>query len=208
MIATRSAMARNAPAAATSRIWVFPVSRSSGRLASVRRAEADPFVLDLIEMDRRIVFSNGKVQVCGGETADRGHHRIGSNDTVALGGDEGHSRIQQLLLLEKNIESRALNDLRFLPDAVERDFVGLDRSHGRLNDAARAIELAPGRDHRRTHQITLEVGLQPGLTERFLGLPRAGVDFAAFIDRYSELTDDRAIEETQSGNSQIVVIAL
>src|ERR1700736_5023848 len=100
-------------------------------------------------MDRRIIFSDGKVQVCRGKTADRGHYRIRGNDTVALGGDEGHSRIQQLLLLEKNIESRALTDFRFLPDAVERDFVGLDRSGGRLNDAARAIELAPGRDHRR-----------------------------------------------------------
>ena len=93
--------------------------QSSGRLASVRRAKADPFVLDLIEMDRRIIFSNGKVQVRGGETADRGHHRIGGNDTVALSGDEGHSRIQQLLLLEKNIESRALTDVRFLPRLCE-----------------------------------------------------------------------------------------
>ena len=102
--------------------------QSSGRLASVRRAKADPFVLDLIEMDRRIIFSNGKVQVCGGETADRGHHRIGGDDPVALRGDEGHSRIQQLLLLKKNIESCTLTDFRFLPDAVEGDFVGLDRS--------------------------------------------------------------------------------
>src|ERR1700720_2155024 len=159
-------------------------------------------------MDRRIVLRNAQIKVSGGKAADRGHYRVGGDNTVALSGDEGHSRIQQLLLLEKNIESRALTDVRFLPDAVERDFVGLDRSGGRLDDGARAIELAPGRDHQRADHITLEVGLQPGLTERFLGLPRAGVDLAAFIDRYRELTDDRASEETQSGNSKIVVIAL
>jgi hypothetical protein len=33
--------------------------QSHGRLASVRRAKADPFVLDLIEMDRGVVFRNG-----------------------------------------------------------------------------------------------------------------------------------------------------
>ena len=90
------------------------------RLASVRRAEADPFVLDLIEMDRRIVLRNAQIKVSGGKAADRGHYRVGGDNTVALSGDEDHSRIQQLLLLEKNIESRALTDFRFLPDAVTR----------------------------------------------------------------------------------------
>jgi hypothetical protein len=66
-------------------------------------------------MDRRIIFSDGKVQVCRGETADRGHHRIGGDDTVALRCDEGHSCIQQLLLLEKNIESRTLDSLADSP---------------------------------------------------------------------------------------------
>src|ERR1700724_1954981 len=155
-------------------------------------------------MDRRIVFSNGKVQVCCGKTADRGHHRIGGDDTVALSGDEGHSRMQQLLLLEKNIESRALTDFRLLPDAVERDFVGLDRSYGRLNDAARAIELAPGRNHGGPDRLTVQLRLPPGLTERFLGLADPRIDLASFIERHRDLSDDRTIEVTLSGNAYVV----
>jgi hypothetical protein len=51
-------------------------------------------------------------------------NRRTGDDTVALRGDEDDSRIQQLLLLEKNIESRALTDLRFcrmLSSAISLD---------------------------------------------------------------------------------------
>jgi len=40
---------------------------------------------------------------------------------------------------------------------------------------ARAIEHAPGRNHGRTVHVALEIGLQPGLTERFLGGTRIPV---------------------------------
>jgi hypothetical protein len=57
-----------------------------------RRAKADPLVLHLIEMDGRIILHNGKIEVCGRKTADRGHHRIGGNDPVALRGNKADPR--------------------------------------------------------------------------------------------------------------------
>ncbi len=43
---------------------------SLAELASVRGAQADPFVLDLIEMDGRIILRNVQVEVGGGKPAD------------------------------------------------------------------------------------------------------------------------------------------
>jgi len=77
----------------------------------------------------RIIFGNSEMKVRSRQSANRGHDRIGGNNAIALRGDQVNPGIQQNLLIEQNIEGRALAHLRLLPDAIERD---LPRNGGHL----------------------------------------------------------------------------
>ena len=49
----------------------FDISRRCSELSSVWRVEAEPFVFDLLVVDRRIVFRDIEVQIAHRQAADR-----------------------------------------------------------------------------------------------------------------------------------------
>ena len=159
-------------------------------------------------MDGRVILRDGQIKIGRGQPADRRHDRVGGDDPVALRDHKTDTRVEQDLLGEKNIESGALADVRLLPDSVERDLRRLDRGLRGLDHRPRGVELAPGRHHGRANDVALKIGLQAGLTQRFLGLAHARVDFASFIDRHGYLPHDRTVEETFSLDTGIVIILL
>ena len=96
-------------------------------LPSIRRAHPNPFIFDLIEMNRRVIFRDSETKVYRRQLANRGHDRIRSDNAIALRSHQSDPGIQQNLLLKQDIEGRALANLRLLPYAIECDFGGFNR---------------------------------------------------------------------------------
>src|SRR5947208_13902793 len=108
---------RAAPAAAPNRrafdleACARPRACASPASAPVRRANAELFGLDHVEMHARIVFGDGKAKGLYRQAADVGEQRIGIDDLVVLGADQRQTRVDQLLLLVEHVQRRALANL-------------------------------------------------------------------------------------------------
>ena len=71
----------------------FDISRCS-ELSSVWRVETEPFVLDLLVVDRRIVFRDIEVQIAHRQAANRRERGEGRDHTIMLRDDEIDPRAQ------------------------------------------------------------------------------------------------------------------
>ena len=61
----------------------------------VRRAQSEPFILDLIEVDGGIVWADREAELRRRQAADRRQQSVGSDDLVALRGDQLDPRAQE-----------------------------------------------------------------------------------------------------------------
>src|SRR6201999_1406817 len=123
-------------------------SGMSGTSPTVGRAETNPLVLDLVEVDARVIFGDGEAQGPDRQAPNRREQVVGIDDLVVLRDDELDARIQQGLLLIEDVEGRALPDLGFFADTGKRDLCGFHLGLSGSQDAERILIRAPGGDHR------------------------------------------------------------
>lgn len=152
-----------------------------GPLAPIGRADPDPLVLDLIEMDRRVVFDDVQSQIARGKPTDRRQRRVGGDNSVSLRNHQIDARIEQRLLRVQHVESCALTDFRLLANAQQGDFGGF---HGRLigdDRRFRGLQLGEAGNDADANIVALQIGGKTRLAQLLLGLPDGSIFGASLI---------------------------
>lgn len=124
------------------------------------------------------------------QVAHCGEQGVACNHGVALRSGQCLLRVENVLLRNENVESRALADLAFFDNAFEREIGGGDLRPAGPDSGECGLELRMGRNHGLLHRGPRRVDEDSLLPQDFLRLANLAVFRTALIDRNFEPSRD------------------